>query len=56
MKLTKEQILGILRHVLTFGGGILIMKGIVDEGLWAEITGGVITLVGSVWSVVEKNK
>lgn len=56
MKLTKEQILGILRHVLTFGGGILVMKGLVDESTWAEITGGVITLVGSVWSVVEKHK
>jgi hypothetical protein len=56
MKFTKEQILGILRHVLTFGGGILVMKGLVDESLWAEITGGVITLVGGVWSVIEKNK
>jgi len=56
MKLTKEQILGILRHILTFGGGLLIMKGIGDENLWSEITGSVITLVGGVWSIVEKNK
>jgi len=31
MKLTKEQILGIIRHSLTFIGGIFVMKGLVDE-------------------------
>jgi hypothetical protein len=30
MKLTKEQLLGIVRHALTFIGGI-VMKGLVDE-------------------------
>jgi alkylhydroperoxidase/carboxymuconolactone decarboxylase family protein YurZ len=28
MKLTKEQILGIIRHALTFAGGICVMKGL----------------------------
>lgn len=54
MKLTKEQLLGILRHVLTFGGGLLVMKGLVDETLWAEVSGGAMALVGSVWSIFEK--
>lgn len=54
LKLTKEQWLGILRHSLTFVGGILITKGIVDEGVWAEISGAALTLVGGVWSVVAK--
>ena len=31
MKLTKEQILGIVRHALTFIGGIVVMKGLTDE-------------------------
>lgn len=56
MKLTKEQILGIARHTLTFVGGILVMKGIIDEGTWAEVSGGIITLAGTIWSVVVKNK
>jgi hypothetical protein len=56
MKLSKEQILGIARHALTFIGGILIMKGIIDEGTLAEITGGVITLAGTIWSIIDKNK
>ena len=56
MKLTKDQLLGIVRHSLTFIGGILITKGIIDEGMLAELTGGVITLTGVIWSIVEKNK
>lgn len=56
MKLTKEQVLGIVRHTLTFVGGIVVMRGIVDETTVTEIIGGVMTLVGTVWSVVDKNK
>jgi len=56
MKLTKEQILGIVRHSLTFVGGILVMKGIIDETTITEIIGGVITLTGTIWSIIEKNK
>jgi hypothetical protein len=56
MKLTKDQLLGIIRHSLTFVGGILIMKGMVDESTWAEVVGGAITLVGSVWSITHKKE
>lgn len=56
MKLTKEQVLGIVRHTLTFVGGILIMKGLIDESTVQEIIGGVITLTGTIWSVVTKTQ
>lgn len=56
MKLTKEQILGIVRHGLTFIGGILIAKGLIDESTVAEVVGGIITLAGTIWSIIEKNK
>ena len=55
MKLTKEQILGIVRHGLTFIGGILIAKGLIDEPTAAEVVGGIITLAGTIWSIIEKN-
>jgi hypothetical protein len=55
MKLTKEQILGIVRHALTFVGGILVMRGLVDETVVTEIVGGVMTLTGAVWSIIAKN-
>jgi hypothetical protein len=50
----KEIVLGIIRHTLTFVGGILIMKGLIEEGLVQEITGAVLTLVGGIWSVLDK--
>lgn len=56
MKLSKEQLLGILRHTLTFVGGILITKGLIDETILTEIIGGVTTLAGAIWSIIVKNK
>lgn len=56
MKLTKEQILGITRHGLTFIGGILVMKGLVDETTVTEIVGGIITLTGTIWSIIVKKQ
>jgi len=54
MKLSKEQVLGIVRHALTFIGGIVVMKGLVDEATMTEIVGGVMTLAGTIWSIVDK--
>jgi hypothetical protein len=56
MKLSKEQLLGIVRHGLTFVGGLLLMKGIVDEAILSEISGAVITLTGAIWSVINKKQ
>jgi hypothetical protein len=52
--MSKEKILGIIRHTLTFVGGILVMKGLVDETIVSEIVGGVMTLTGTIWSVLDK--
>jgi hypothetical protein len=56
MKLSKEQLLGIVRHGLTFVGGLLLMKGLVDEAMLSEISGAVITLTGAIWSVISKKQ
>ena len=56
MKLTREQVLGIVRHTLTFIGGIVVMKGLVDETTVTEIIGGAVTLTGAIWSIISKNK
>jgi hypothetical protein len=53
--MSKEKILGIVRHTLTFVGGLLVMKGLVDEAIASEIIGGVMTLTGTIWSIFEKN-
>jgi hypothetical protein len=52
----KDQLLGLIRHTLTFVGGIIVAKGLVDESLSEEVIGGVMTLVGAVWSIVNKKK
>ena len=52
--MNKDQILGLVRHVLTFVGGFLITKGVVDEATSVEAIGAIITLIGSVWSVASK--
>jgi hypothetical protein len=53
--MNKEKVLGIIRHTLTFVGGFLVMKGLVDETLVTEVVGGVVALVGTVWSVIVKD-
>jgi len=52
----KEQVLSILRHTLTFIGGILITRGIIDETLSNEIVGSIVTLTGLIWGVASKTK
>jgi hypothetical protein len=52
----KDQVLVLVRHALTFVGGIIVAKGLVDDSLFQEIAGGVMTLVGAVWSIVSKKK
>ncbi len=52
----KEQVLGIVRHTLTFFGGLWVMKGIIDESIVTEIVGGVVTTIGGIWSIVDKTK
>lgn len=54
--MNKDQVLGIIRHALTFVGGILLTKGLIDEGMVTEIVGGTVTLVGAVWSIITKTK
>ena len=52
----KDQTLGLIRHALTFAGGIIVAKGLVDSALSAEIIGAVMTLVGAGWSIASKKK
>lgn len=50
----KDIILGIIRHVATFGGGAGVTAGVTTND---EVTTGVsalVTLIGIVWSIVEK--
>ena len=52
----KNELLGLIRHALTFVGGIVVTKGLIDESLFQELLGGIMTLVGAGWSIWEKKK
>lgn len=54
--MSREVVLGVIRHSLTFAGGILVAKGILEHGLLTEIVGGVMTAIGGIWSVISKTK
>ncbi len=54
MNWDKAKTLGVVRHVLTFGGGVLIAMGYLEEAMWAEVSGAVMTLVGAAWSIMDK--
>jgi hypothetical protein len=54
--MTKEQILGIVRHALTAIGGSAVILGYYDESTVTQIIGVLMTAIGFVWSVVDKNK
>jgi hypothetical protein len=49
-----EQIKGLIRHVLTFAGGLAIAKGWVNDSNVSEIIGAVMTIIGTVWSYTSK--
>lgn len=48
--MTREQWLGIIRHILTFAGGWVVAQGWIDESTLVEVVGAVMTLVGLIWS------
>lgn len=52
----QEKVIGVLRHILTFAGGFVVAKGLVDESTYLELSGALLTLLGGVWSVLSKKK
>lgn len=52
----KEQILGIIRHALTFLGGIFVFQGKIDQEVIDQLLGASTTIIGIIWSVFSKQK
>ena len=52
----QDIILGVVRHTLTSAGGALIAKGTVTSVALDQGVGAVITLIGIVWSIIEKKR
>jgi hypothetical protein len=54
--LNREQIKGILRHLLTFIGGYMVINGYISEEISHDIVGWVMASIGVVWSYIDKIK
>jgi hypothetical protein len=52
--MNQEQIFGVIRHVFTAVGGIVIAQGYISDSMYTELSGAVLTLVGVIWSIVTK--
>jgi hypothetical protein len=46
-----DIVLGLVRHLLTFGGGLLVTRGLADASVVNEAVGAIVTLVGIAWSI-----
>jgi len=53
--MNKEQVMGIVRHSLTFIGGFLVLKGYTTDADFMALSGLISTAIGSIWSIVDKS-
>jgi hypothetical protein len=49
-----DIIAGIIRHLLTAAGGVLVAGGYLTSDQWTTIAGALAIIVGVVWSVIAK--
>ena len=56
LPIMKSAVIALLRHLLTFIGGTLVAKGIIDTESLQEIIGAILTLLSVGWMSVEKYK
>ena len=54
--LMQSAVIALLRHLLTFIGGTLVAKGVIDAATLTEFIGAIITLLSVGWMAVEKVK
>lgn len=49
-----DKMMGMVRHVLTAVGAVMVYMGWTDDGTWTTAMGGILTMVPFVWSWVSK--
>jgi hypothetical protein len=54
--MTKDQFLGILRHVITAVGVGVAVAGPANEALFNEAGGAVLAVASVIWSIWEKTR
>ena len=54
--MNKDMVLGLVRHILTFGGGLLVTKGAIDAPGLDTLVGAIVTIIGVAWSIWAKRE
>jgi hypothetical protein len=54
VKVTKDQFLGVVRHVVTVGGTLIAATGVANADVANQVAGAVLTLAAFGWSLWEK--
>lgn len=54
--MNRDQIMGLIRHILTTVGGGLVTNGYFDEATGNALLGGIMAVIGLVWSWTSKTK
>lgn len=52
--MTKDEVAGVARAILSAFGGYIVGKGLVDADTAAQVTGAMATIIAAVWSVMSK--
>ena len=50
----KNTILSLIRHALTFGGGFLVAKGLLNEETIATLIPALATAIGAIWGAYDE--
>ena len=56
LPIMQSAVIALLRHILTFIGGTLVAKGILDSAAMTEIIGAIISILSVTWMAVSKYK
>jgi len=54
-RIMDDKQLGVVRHILTAVGAVLVYMGYTDDGTWAMVAGALATMAGFVWSWMSKS-
>jgi hypothetical protein len=50
-----EKLMGVIRHVLTAVGAMLVYAGYTDDATWVTTMGAIMTMVPFMWSWMSKD-
>ena len=56
LPIMQSAVIALLRHLLTFIGGTLVAKGILDATALTELIGAIISILSVSWMAVSKYK